>query len=200
MNAVIFDFDGTLTKQCAIDFLLIRKETGCPEGVYLLDHFRTLNAEQQKEAEDLLHFHEYNAARSSEEEEGADDILTFLKKRNIPSIIISRNTRQCVVRALENFERTKPDDFYKIITRDDPFPVKPDPTSIEFIARNLNISCNEILVIGDYIHDIEAGNNAGCTTVYKVTGRDNDHLVNSDYTIAHLNELLPIFMNLFKTI
>lgn len=163
--------------------------------MYLLDHFKTLTDRQLEEAEKLLHYHEFNAARTAEEEEGADAFIGFLKARRIPAIIISRNSRQCVMRALKNFRKTRPDDFYRIITRDDPFPVKPDPASIEFIAEQLNISCDEILLIGDYIHDIEAGVNAGCTTVYKITGRENDHLVHSDFFIYHFNELQDIILN-----
>lgn len=161
--------------------------------MYLLDHFQTLNPKQLKDAENLLHQHEYNAARSAEEEEGADSFLDLLRSRSIPAIIISRNSRQSVIRALKNFRETKPEHFYKIITRDDPFPVKPDPSSIEFIADQLEIACSEILVVGDYIHDIEAGNNAGCTTVYKLTGRENDHMVHSDFTIVHFDELHDLF-------
>lgn len=196
LKAVIFDFDGTLTKQGAIDFPYIRKTTGCPEGAYLLDYFNTLPAVKKREAEKLLDHHEYKAAINSEEEESAGEVIQFFNSRDIPSVIISRNSRKCVLKALENFSNTEVKDFYKIITRDDPFPVKPDPASIRHIAEELNINCREILVVGDYLHDIDAGKSAGCTTAYKVTGRKNDHLVHSDFTISHLNELKDIYYTL----
>lgn len=191
-KAVIFDFDGTLTKRCPIDFTAIRKRTGCPDGMYLLDYFNQLSPEKKKEATEYLEKEEFKAAEVSVEESYVSELFNFLKSRSIPASVISRNRKHCVLRALENFKVITPDDFFKIITRDDPFPVKPDPASIIFIAGQLGVRPEQILMIGDYIHDIEAGHNAGCTTVYKVTGRENDHLVQADFKLHSLSELQQI--------
>ncbi|MBB6478507.1 HAD family hydrolase [Spirochaeta isovalerica] len=198
LKAVIFDFDGTLTKAGAINFSKIRKLTGCPADRYLLDYLEMLPEEKKRKAEEILDCHEYSAACQSREEDYAHELISFLNRLKIPVFILSWNSRKAIIRALENFRLTKAEHFLEIISRDDPFPVKPDPQAILHIAEKLNIDCSEILIVGDYIHDIEAGRNAGCKTAYKKTGRENDHRIQSDFLINKLDELLPVIFDLTK--
>ena len=193
LKAVVFDFDGTLTKQGSIDFNNIKKNIGCPDNIYLLSFIDNLPESDKKQALMKLDYFEYEAAKTSVEEEGAEEVIKFLNQNNTPIIIITRNSRRSVLRSIENFKSISIDNFYKLISRDDPFPVKPEPDSIEHVARELKISTDNILVIEDYIHDIKSGFNAGSKTIYKITNRANDHLVNSDYSIHSLKELIPIF-------
>jgi len=192
LKAVIFDFDGTLTKPGSIDFISIRKRIQCPEDQRLLEYINNLNDQLKKEALIQLDNFEYKAAEESIEEDYAEEIICFLQDENIPIFIISRNSKKSVERALENFTNISIKDFDEIISRDSSFPVKPDPTSILYIADKLNIESKEIVVIGDYIHDIDAGRNANATTIYKETGRIKKEKIESNYTINSLKELIPI--------
>ncbi|MBN2658755.1 MAG: HAD family hydrolase [Spirochaetales bacterium] len=194
LKAVIFDFDGTLTQPGSIDFAAIREKTRCPPEMFLLDYFQTLSPEESMIAHTILEEMEYKAACISREEDGAQDILSFLMNREIPFFIISRNCYKSIVRALQNFQTITTGHFGKIISRDDPFPLKPDPESIFHIADLLEITCDEILIVGDHIHDIQAGNAAGCRTAYKMTGRENDHMVKAEFRIYQLNELKNIII------
>ena len=193
LKAVIFDFDGTLTKQGSIDFNMIRNKISCPPHKPILDYIETLCGKEKKAARDTLDSLEFHGAESSEEEYYAEEVIGFLNRRNIPVIIITRNSKKCILRSLENFRTLNEKNFYRIISRDDPYAVKPDPQSIIHIAGELDISTGNIMVIGDYIHDMTAGIKAGAKTVYKITDRENDDLVQSDYIIQSLRELLPIF-------
>jgi len=196
LKAVIFDFDGTLTKQGSINFKDIKKKIGCPDNQYILKFIETLDDNEKKIAGDTLDHIEFDAATISVEEDYVTDIFDFLSERSLPIIVITRNSRKSVLRSLKNFKHVNVNSFYRIISRDDPYPVKPDPSSILQTAKDLSISPEEMILIGDYIHDISAGINSGCKTVYKITGRKNDHLVKSDYTIRSLKELIPIFLTL----
>jgi len=193
LKAVIFDFDGTLTKQGSINFNEIKKNIHCPADQYILDYIGSLNDKDKISAREKLDYFEFKAAEKSIEEDFAQEIINFLKRKNIPVIIITRNSKNSVLRALKNFENANEKDFYKIISRDDHFPVKPDPSSIIHIADLLNIECSQICMIGDYIHDIAAGQNAGTVTIYKKTNRKEESEINSDYTISSLRELPEIF-------
>ena len=196
LKAVIFDFDGTLTKQGSIDFKKIKEQIGCHENQYILKYINTLTEKNKISALSILDRLEYEAAEESEEELYVSEVIRFLKKKRIPAVIISRNSHKSIARSLENFTDITSHSFYRIISRDDPFPVKPDPSSIFQIASDLQISPEEIIIVGDYIHDISAGINGGCKTIYKITGRDIDHLVKSDYRIISLKELIPIFTSM----
>ncbi len=193
IKAVVFDFDGTLTKQGSIDFKNIKKQIGCPVQMPILDYIENLSEIDKINARDILDRKEYEASEISQEEEYATEILEYLTLNKIPTFILTRNSKKSIERSFRNFKTIKRENFLRIITRDDPFPVKPDPTSLFEIAEELNILPGEILIVGDYIHDMQAGLNGGCITVYKITNRDNDHLVQSDFKINGLCELIPIF-------
>jgi len=49
LKAVIFDFDGTLTKPGSIDFISIRKRIQCPEDQRLLEYINNLNDQLKKD-------------------------------------------------------------------------------------------------------------------------------------------------------
>ena len=58
MLNLMFDLDGTLVES-HLDFAAIRRDTGFPEGVGLLEHLETLeDAAAICRAEDIIHRHE----------------------------------------------------------------------------------------------------------------------------------------------
>jgi HAD superfamily hydrolase (TIGR01549 family) len=193
LKAVIFDFDGTLTEAGSINFQEIRKRIGCPETQFILDYIDNLKGNEKITAAKILDECENIAAGESVESPYAQEVIHLLNDYNIPVIIISRNSRSSVLRALENFKSIRETDFYKIISRDDPYKVKPDPESLLTIMNELGLSKDDICIIGDFIHDIEAGRRAGIKTIYKRTGRPEDETVPSDHFISSLEELPPLF-------
>ncbi|MBT8351107.1 MAG: hypothetical protein KJO26_07735, partial [Deltaproteobacteria bacterium] len=48
-EAVLFDFDGTLTKPGSIDFKHIKKVIGCPAESFILEFIDSLDDQVQKE-------------------------------------------------------------------------------------------------------------------------------------------------------
>ena len=42
ISAVLFDFDGTLTKPDALDFSVIKKTLGCPEEIPALEFIESI--------------------------------------------------------------------------------------------------------------------------------------------------------------
>ncbi|MDM8522411.1 HAD-IA family hydrolase [Desulfococcaceae bacterium HSG8] len=209
IKAVLFDFDGTLTKPDALDLSVVRQAVGCPEDVPVLEFIENIQSKARKEAAriELEHF-ELEAAENSEPNPGAEALISYLRAKGLCIGIVTRNTLKSVNRALENFETTGPSDFDLIISRDDAVEPKPSPDCILMAARKLGVNAKDILMAGDFIFDIRAGRNAGAITVFldnasetgdpkpgnlnwKLETRD-DSIAESDYTISHLDELREI--------
>jgi len=78
--------------------------------------------------------------------------------------IITRNRLSSIERALKNFENITISCFDVIISRNTPVKPKPSGDGIRLAAQKLNLDVKEVLMVGDYIFDIQAGKSAGCST------------------------------------
>jgi HAD superfamily hydrolase (TIGR01509 family) len=194
IKAILFDFDGTLTEPDSLDFAAIRKAIGCPDGQPILEYIQTIpSPSSRKDACDILDRFEAEAAGRSRPNAGAEELIVFIRSRGLKLGIVTRNSIASVRRALDNFSRISLPDFDVILSRDDAFLPKPSPEAVLEAARRLNISPSEILVVGDFVFDIEAGYRAGARTVL-LTNRRLSHRCEHapDYTIHELPELKEI--------
>jgi len=191
IRGVLFDFDGTLTEPGTLDFPAIRRALGCPAARPILEFIQSLPAQEERdEALRILDSHEFRAAASSQPNRGAEDLLEFLRARGIRIGIVSRNSLPSILRALENFERIAASDFEVILSRDDPFAPKPSPDGIRAAAERMRAPVGQLLVVGDFIFDVEAGRSAGAITAYVTNGRlDSETSRLADCTVADLVEL-----------
>jgi len=166
IRAVLFDFDGTLTLPGALNFPAIKQDLGCPPDQALLEYIDTLHdPERRRASQARLDFFESQAARRSRPNAGAQELLARLKGRNIAVAILTRNSRASVLCALENFNPLNADSFDLIVTRDDPVAPKPSGEGVLLAARTLGVKPAEMLMVGDYIFDCQAGRAAGARTV-----------------------------------
>jgi len=191
IKAVLFDFDGTLTKPGAIDFAVIREAIGCPSGKPILEYIGKLpDPESRADALKTLDDFETEAAADSEPNVGAEALIRYLKGKNIPLGIISRNSRRSIQRALKNFNRVSESDFDLILSRDDPVKPKPSGDGIMLALKRLKAEPHELLLVGDFVFDIQAGNDAGALTVYlDNNGKSDASKIGSDFTVSDLYEL-----------
>jgi len=167
LKAVLFDFDGTLTRPETLDFSVIRNQLNCPADTPVLEFIYKIKLPAERDAaRKKLDQFEMDAAIRSRPAGGAEQMIARLKSQGLLIGIISRNSRCSIERALENFKTTRAADFDLIISRDDPIPPKPSPDGILRAAQVLNVSADQILVVGDFIFDIQAGRRAGATTVF----------------------------------
>ncbi len=192
IDAVLFDFDGTLTQPGVLDFDLIRDEIGCPpdEGILKFVESRE-TAEERAQAEEILLGHERRAAAESLPNEAAEDTVRQLHRAGLRIAILTRNTRESVERAFENFEHLRSDWFELVITRDEGEPLKPDPGSVLEAARRLGVQAEHLLMVGDYRHDIVAGAGAGSWTAL-IRGDETKpwmEEISPDYVVRSLGEL-----------
>jgi len=126
ISAVVFDFDGTLTRPESIDFPAIRREIKCPEGTPILEFVDQLDeTECRRHALATLDRYELEAATIAEPNFMAEATVNQLAEMNIAFALLTRNSRSAVIRALRNFSRITYEDFSVVITRDDSIPAKP---------------------------------------------------------------------------
>jgi hydrogenase expression/formation protein HypE len=174
VRGVLFDFDGTLTRPGALDFAAIRRAIGCPAGRPILEYLAALDdQEERRRAERILDGHELRLG------------------------ILTRNSRASVREALARFPSLREDDFAAIVCREDGGRPKPYPDGVHEAARRLGCAAAELVVVGDYVFDIEAGWRAGSHTVLLANGTPPAGLsVTPDVVIDRLAELPPVIERL----
>ncbi len=195
VQGVLFDFDGTLTRPFAINFQAIKAAIECPPDQTILEFIAALpDKNRQRQCQATLHGMEMEAAGLSRPHEGAEELMAFLKTLGLPVGILTRNSAAAVERALDNFDRTGMNDFDLIITRDDPVSPKPSPEGVLQAAGRFKIEPHELLLVGDFHFDIQAGQRAGALTVLLDNG-DTGHPVpdlHADFTVQSLAEVQTI--------
>lgn len=194
IKAVLFDFDGTLTKPGALDFPLLKETIGCPADVPVLEFIEDLPSLSQRNnaLKQLEHF-EKEAAINSEPNIGAQKLIHFLRSKEIGIGIITRNTLSSIERALQNFEDIDMSHFDVIVSRETPAQLKPSGDGILLAAETLNVDVKQILMVGDFVFDIQAGQTAGCITAFLDYGTVSGITkIESDFVVSTLEEIKHI--------
>ena len=194
IKAVLFDFDGTLTEPGFLDYSAIRDAIGCPKGSPILECIARMRSRARRaKALRILDELEWKASRLSRPNAGAEELLRMLLSRNLKIGIISRNSLRSIRRALKNFRRIRASDFSVIMTRDDPQLPKPSPEGILAAAGKMGVRAEQVLVVGDFVFDVEAGQNAGAHTAFLTNGSVSPAFRHPpDFTIQKLEELQDI--------
>jgi HAD superfamily hydrolase (TIGR01509 family) len=202
LEAVLFDFDGTLTAPGELDFAAIKRAVGCPPDRFVLEWTLDLEDDGRRErALAALERFELEAAARSRPNEGAEELVRALLAHGLRLGVLTRNGRAAVVRALENFAAVAADDFAAIVTRDDPAMPKPAPDGVLLACAQMGVAPEHTLLVGDYVLDAEAGRSAGAVTVLLTNdlGVDPSDTVEvahaesrPDFKIRRLDEALDI--------
>jgi hydrogenase expression/formation protein HypE len=191
IKAVLFDFDGTLTRPGALDFPAVKRLLGCPTESPILEYIEGLgDGERRREACRILEDAELEAARRSRPNDGAEELVAFLAGRGIARGIITRNSRASIREAMKNFATVSEGSFGVILSRESPGRPKPHPDGVLSAARALGTAPGGLLVVGDFTFDVEAGSAAGAVTAFLTNGSPLPAMrVRPDYVIAALSEI-----------
>ena len=95
--------------------------------------------------------------------EGAVEMLHRLKSAGFKTAIVTSRLKSSTERALAHFGLE--DFFDAVLTASDTDKFKPDPTPLFIILDRLGSKPGEAVFVGDTVHDIQAGKNAGVFTV-----------------------------------
>ncbi len=186
VRAVVFDMDGTLTES-HLDFDLIRRESGVPQGRPILEYMEEASAGERRRIEEVLDRHERDAAGRCVLREGTLEVLQSLASRGLRLALLTRNSAESVRVVLKRFGL----EFDCWLSRHDAAP-KPSPEPVLKIAERLALSPKEMLVVGDYLFDVQSGSAAGSRTAFLRTRPDLAPPEESDFVIDDLRELLEL--------
>jgi len=194
VSAVVFDFDGTLTRPHAIDWEALRRELGCARQEPVLEFIQAIpDAARRGQAEGTLERYEMAAAAAATPNARAEETVCRLAELGVPMAILTRNSRRAVQRSLENFGGVSESDFVSVITRDDGLRPKPDPEGLVSAARALGVPVPEVLCVGDYVFDVEIARAAGCPCAFLTNGvAEGGATADADFAIAELGEVVEI--------
>jgi len=160
VRGIIFDMDGTLVDS-RLDYDAIRREMGLPHGVPILEALAlTPDGHSRDQMLATMHKHELRGADEAILYDGVVEFLSHIGERGISTAVLTRNSRESTERTFSRLKLS----FSQIITREDA-PPKPDPAGVKMIADRWGLPTVEIVVIGDYLYDLQAGRRAGTRSV-----------------------------------
>lgn len=219
VNAVLFDLDGTLI-DTAPDFIAVLQQMlaerhrppverekiraavsqGSKAVVALgfADQFPVDSAEFEATRQDFLQRYLARIADESRLFPGMDALLTDLEKRGIPWGIVTNKPSlytHALLKALALDKRCQVAICPDMVTH-----TKPHPEPMLKAASTLNIQPKKCLYVGDHRRDIDAGKNAGMTTVAAAWGYilegESAFDWQADYTVATVAELARLLESL----
>ncbi len=186
----IFDMDGTLTL-AVHDFPAIRNKLGINKDLDIIEAIEALPPEEAREKFRLLDEIEIGLTLRSQEQPGAEQLLTLLSEQNKMLGILTRNTVRNAKDTLDecNLKKFFPDQ--QILGRESAAP-KPSPDGINILLNQWEVDPASAVMVGDYKYDLEAGRRAGTATIYVDINEENLWSNFADLHVYHLNQIFDI--------
>jgi HAD superfamily hydrolase (TIGR01509 family) len=184
----VFDLDGTLTV-AVHDFTAIRKELGIPDGSDILGHLESLSENDAQPLHQRLQEIELELAHQTGAALGAVQLIEELHSRGALLGILTRNTRENAIHTLNLIGLGRYFESGYVLGRDEALP-KPDPDGIHRLAELWEAKPADMVMVGDYLYDLQAGRSAGATTVHVDTTGDFCWPELADIRIESLEEII----------
>lgn len=188
LDAIIFDFDGTLADvHLDFDFMktkiaalgeVFMDERPVPDETPALEWLERLSAEvmERDHAEGMeflsrgrlvIAAMELDAARDGRLFEFTRPVLDDLAGLGVAAGVITRNISAAVRRVFPDI-----DDHLKVfIPREEATRLKPDPDHLLKALERLGVAPDRALMVGDHPMDVQTGKNAGTLSAGVTTGR-----------------------------
>jgi HAD superfamily hydrolase (TIGR01549 family) len=182
-KGLIFDMDGTLTVP-QIDFNRIRIELGVESGGDLAEIIESWPEPRRTQAWELIERYEEEVMASNILQPGVEVALKKFCDAGIMLGIITRNTYKSSNALLRRLEVQ----FNIVLTREFPH-IKPAPEPVLHILDAWKIRPEECMMIGDYIHDIQAAKAAGAIACYFKNPGAKHWDEDADFTVSSYTEL-----------
>jgi HAD superfamily hydrolase (TIGR01509 family) len=189
VRGVIFDMDGTLVDSM-LDFEAIRSDMGLPSGQPILEALANMPAGEEKDRSlAVLREHELRGASRATLMPGVEAALAELSQRKIQQGILTRNSREATDMVVSGLELS----FSMVLTREDA-PAKPDPQGLLDISQEWDLPPSELLFVGDFLFDMQAGRRAGMQSVLYMPKDVPSYVEESDFQIRHFDELILLIL------
>ena len=217
IKAVIFDLDGTLanTLEDLTDGVnLALKKYGYPErtveeicefvgnGILnLLDRASSHKTDEEgllKLRDEFYTYYSDHYCYKTYAYEGMAELIDALRVRGLMTAVVTNKDDEVAKTIVKNLLGER---FNIVRGKLDGCPAKPDPTSTLAVMKELGVTPDECVFLGDSGVDIMTGANSGATAVGETWGfRDESHLKEhgAKYIIHEPSELLGIIDSLNK--
>src|SRR5262245_30004914 len=166
VRGVVFDLDGTVVDS-ALDFDAMRREMAIADGHPVLEALAKMHTDDAVRCQAILDRHEREGAERAVLIPGVAEFISLLHRRGVQTAIWTRNGRAATETTLQRLNLS----FERVVTREDA-PAKPDPSAIWGICEAWNVDRREMLMIGDYVFDLEAARRAGIRGVLFTDGAE----------------------------
>lgn len=184
----VFDMDGTLTL-AVHDFPAIRRHLGVPDGHDILAHLDSLPAAQAHAGHAWLDAHEFEMAALAQPAPGALALIRTLHARGCRLGILTRNLHAVALHTLDAIGLGDCFASADILGRGEAIP-KPAPDGLQRLARHWGVSNGRLLMVGDYLHDLQCARAAGTRSV--LVHRENLWPQWADWHVRDCSELLEV--------
>ena len=215
IEAVVFDFDGTLV-HTDIDFAAMRRgilehlrqwdlwEPEAEDSRYVLEIIAwaeerlqdETDRQQQyrQEAKKILHEVELPHCERADPFPGVPEALQRLRAAGRKIGIITRNSREGVAAVLCRH----PLPYDALLTRDDLSNVKPHQEHLQQALAALGVAAARTLMVGDHATDIQCGRAAGVRTCGVLTAKttlQQFHELGADFTFPDVPTLVETLLD-----
>lgn len=207
ITTLLFDFDGTLldTNELIIQTFQTVLNTHYPGryeredilpflGPTLRETFESIDPEKTEELMD--EYRTWNMANHdafASEFDGVSETLRQLKSSGFKMAIVSTKRNNMVMKGLRLMDAE--DLFDTVVGLDDVQHAKPHPEPLLVAMERLNSTPGETLMIGDNMHDILGGKNAGVRTAGVAWSAKGEQFIREqepDFVLRHISDLLRI--------
>lgn len=219
-KGVLFDLDGTLI-DTAPDFIyclnLLRKEYGLPSlpneeirkvvsdgaRAMIAFAFDIQEGEEgfEQKRQEFLALYEKHIAVESQLFEGLASTLKYCEQHNIPWGIVTNKPRKYSVLLLAALGLDKT--IGTLVCADDVENPKPHRQPMDKACKEINLSPEHVIYVGDHKRDIQAGMNANMPTVAAAYGYvhqdDEAQSWNADWLVNSGNELDTLLKELLSS-
>ncbi len=209
LKGVVFDFDGTIVS-IHIDFkgikqILLEKayqlnlrlpDTNKPI-LELLESIKKNNNKSMvdgfiNDIKDILLEQEVKSAQKALPLPGSIKIMRNLRKKGVKIGIFTRNCPQAVHKVVKKFNI--PCDV--LLTRDDVTKVKPAREHLEQTIRQLGLTTEEVIVVGDHTMDIKSAKNSNvlsCGIISENVNRYEFEKAGADFIFEKIEDIGYLF-------
>tara|TARA_B110000438_G_scaffold157120_1_gene150593 strand:+ start:4217 stop:4804 length:588 start_codon:yes stop_codon:yes gene_type:complete len=192
IKAIIFDMDGTLIR-LPINYDIIFKKL---QNLFdTRDEFKPLipkileksNGDMKliQQSFDLICEEETQAVKKFEIMNNAIEVLNYFKNKNYSLSLVTMQCESVAKSVLDKMQISHL--FSNIITRDNTYERS---LQIKTCINFLSLPSNDVMVVGDRIHDVKSAKQVGCTPI--LCNKDKIDSFNECVVISELSELLKI--------